>query len=140
MAANIRSFLEMDSLLPLPKVLPDNDPTLFQRLDHTFTRKQWLNSVNKCRSKLFTGFPSDDYFIVTDIKIKLAARGPRRPRPSGLDIKFDASHKEVSNEIVRNLWEDGPSAHDHNSLGEGNVFTDGSGSRGRCRRAGDGVT
>ena len=106
-AAKVRSFLEMDSLLPPPKVLPHHDPTLFQRLDHTFTRRQWLNSVNKCRSKLFTGFPSDHYLLVTEIKIKLAARSPRKPRPSGLDVKFDPSHKKAFNEIVRDLWEEG---------------------------------
>ena len=75
-ASNIRSFLEMDTLLPAPKVLPHLDPTLFQRLDHTFTRRQWLNSINKCRSKLNTGFPSDHYLMVADVKVRLSARTP----------------------------------------------------------------
>ena len=138
-AAKVRSFLEMDSLLPPPKVMPHHDPSLFQRLDHTFTRKQWLNSVNKCRSKLYTGFPSVHYLLVTEVKIKLAARSPRKPRPPGLDFKFDSSHRKAFNEIVRDLWEEELEASDHNSARQTNgarrtVFTDGSGSRGRCSK------
>ena len=81
-AANIRSYLEMDTLLPAPKVLPHDDPWLFQRLDHTFTRSQWPSTVRHCKSKLFTGYPSDHYLKVTDVRVKLAAKPPRTSKPT----------------------------------------------------------
>ena len=46
-AANIRSYLECPDMLPPPQIKPQVD----QRLDHTFTRKQSLNSVRSCKSK-----------------------------------------------------------------------------------------
>ena len=139
-AANIRSFLDMGSLLPATKVLPHLDPTLFQRLDHTFTRKQWLGSVKQCRSKLHTGFPSDHYLLVTDVKVKLAARQPRPPRPPKLNVESTDAHKKVFNEILSDLLTDHTAFSDHNSVGDregfkGNIFTDGSGSRGRCTKS-----
>ena len=137
-ASLVRSFLEMDSLLPPPKVLPHLDPTLFQRLDHTFTRRQWLNSVNKCRSKLYTGFPSDHYLLVTDVRIKLAARSPRPLRPPQLEFSFTPENKKTFNDILRDLWDDPEQIDiDHNSIipgRKGVVYTDGSGTRGKCSR------
>ena len=137
-AANMRSYLEMDELLPPPKVLPHVDPTYFQRLDHTFTRKQWINSVNQCRSRLHTGFPSDHYLLVTDIRIKLAAQPQRTPKPPRLNVRFDDASKKEFNEILRDLWEE-PDFSDHNAnvMVEGprvTVFTDGSGTSGRCSK------
>ena len=70
-ATLIRSFLNLPVPLPPPKTTPRIDPVLFQRLDHCFTRPQWLNSVNTCQSKLHTGFPSDHYLLVTEVKIRL---------------------------------------------------------------------
>ena len=45
-SARIRSFLDVPQPLPPPLKAPYPDPILFQRLDHTFTRKQWLSSIN----------------------------------------------------------------------------------------------
>ena len=100
-ASNIRSFLEMDSLLPPPKTLPHTDPTLFERLGHTFTRKQWLNTVRKCRSKLYTGFPSDHYLLVTEVPVRLAAKSPRTPKPPSLRIDFTESSRTTFNAIAK---------------------------------------
>ena len=78
-AAITRSFLDIPSLLPPQKLEPQLDPVRFQRLDHLFVRKQWLGTVQSCRSKLYTGFPSDHYLLVTSVKVKLAARQPKPP-------------------------------------------------------------
>ena len=78
-AARIRSFLDLSHPLPLTKREPTPDPTRFQRLDHCFTRTQWLPSINSCRSKLFTGFPPDHYLVVTEIQVKLASRVNQAP-------------------------------------------------------------
>ena len=138
-ASSVRSFLEIGSLLPAPKVLPHLDPTLFQRLDHTFTRKQWLSSVRSCRSKLHTGFPSDHYLLVTDVRVKLAAKKPRLPKPPKLQFDSDNAKKAQFNAILKDLVTEGDAFSDHNSQGatsgfRGVVFTDGSGSRGRCSK------
>ena len=99
-SARIRSFLDVPQPLPPPLKAPCPDPILFQRLDHTFTRKQWLSSINSCRSKLHTGFPSDHYLLVTEIQVKLASRArktipPPRLNTSGLTpegcLQFTAS-------------------------------------------------
>ena len=86
-ATKIRSHLEMNELLEAPKLLPQHDPVRFQRLDHCFTRKQWLNTVCSCKSKLYTGFPSDHYLLVTDFKVKLLARKPQPPKRPRLDFR-----------------------------------------------------
>ena len=136
-ASNIRSYLEMDSLLPPPKTLPHND--LFQRLDHTFTRKQWLNTVRKCRSKLHTGFPSDHYLLVTEVRVRLAAKNPRPPKSPALRIDFTEDSRTTFNAIVKDLWEESQDSADHNAEvpvqgPKVTVYTDGSGTRGRCSK------
>ena len=140
-AALVRSFLDMPSPLPPPKTAPHVDPTLFQRLDHCFTRRQWLNTVNHCQSKLHTGFPSDHYLLVTEIQVKLAARVDKPPRPPKLNIKLTADYKREFNAILKDLLEDtsatADSDHNATSNQEGpvyTVYTDGSGSSGKCSR------
>ena len=73
-SSHIRSFLDLPEPLPSSKNTPHPEPTRYQRLDHMFARRQWLPSINSCRSKLYTGFPSDHYLLVTEIQIKLAQR------------------------------------------------------------------
>ena len=85
-AARIRSYLDLPTPLPPPATTPHPDPVLFQRLDHTFTRKQWLSSVNSCRAKLHTGFPSDHYLLVTEVQVKLAKRTKGPPPPPRYDL------------------------------------------------------
>ena len=53
-ASCIRAFLPLELPLPPPKLSPSPDPYRFQRLDHTFTRRQWLSTINSCKSKLHT--------------------------------------------------------------------------------------
>ena len=55
-AAHVRSFLDLNDIVPPPKLLPQLDPV-------RFTWRQWMNSVRNCRSKLYTGLPSDQYLF-----------------------------------------------------------------------------
>ena len=87
-ASNIRSFLDLPQPLPPSRQDPHPDPIRFQRLDHTFTRHQWLFSVCSCRSKLHTGFPTDHYALVTEIQIKLSSRTKRSPGHRKLDDRY----------------------------------------------------
>ena len=102
-AALVRSYLDLPELLQPPKSIPHIDPTRFQRQDHFFTRKQWLNSVHKCRSKLYTGFPSDHFLLV----VRLAARSPKPPQRPRLDIsKVLPEQKLQFNQILQELLEE----------------------------------
>jgi len=138
-ASHIRAFLPLP--LPLPPKLdqPHPDPTRFQRLDHTFTRNKWMPAINSCRSKLHTGFPSDHYLLVTEVQVKLAARPPKRPAQPKIDFtKATPELKARFNLIVRNSLnkastpptQEPPPNPDHTA--ELEIYTDGSGTRGRC--------
>ena len=140
-AALVRSYLEMPELLPPTKNQPHPDPIRFQRLDHTFVRTQWLHTVNSCRSKLFAGFPSDHYPLVTEVQVKLAAKNIKKPKPR----KFDFTHVTQEQRAQFNLRvrkhlgqrpeepSDPPTSSDHTA--ECTFYTDGSGTRGRCTAA-----
>ena len=137
-AAHVRSFLDLHDILPPPKLLPQVDPIRFQRLDHCFTRRQWINTVRNCRSKLYTGFPSDHYLLVTEIQIKLASRPPKPPQPPRYEYgRVTEAQRAEYNSIFRDLLEEGPVApvlpilEDHNAE-KVHYYTDGSGTRGRC--------
>ena len=144
-AARIRSYLDLPTPLPPPATTPHPDPVLFQRLDHTFTRKQWLSSVNSCRAKLHTGFPSDHYLLVTEVQVKLAKRTKGPPPPARYDLHdLSPDLKEQYNETLASLLEissEDPTLPDHTATIT--VYTDGSGSKGRAAahtRAGWGWT
>ena len=138
LAAHIRSFLELPDLLTPPKTLPQADPVLFQRLDHTFTTKQWLNSICSCQSKLHTGFPSDHYLLVTEVGVRLQARTQKPPRPPQLNILSSDRARKEFNAVLADLLDDADHSSDHNAEVERVevriVYTDGSGSQGRCSR------
>ena len=136
-AANVRSFLPLPDPLPPPKTLPNADPQMFQRLDHTFTPRQWLSTVRTCRSKLHTGFPSDHYLLVTEIQIRLAAKVPKRPRKPVLHYDNSPENRTNFNAILADMLDDPESVPDHNAApsregGTFTVYTDGSGSSGKC--------
>ena len=136
-AALIRSYLDLPDLLPPPKILPQLDPVRFQRLDHTFTRKQWLNSICSCQSRLHTGFPSDHYLLVTDFRVRLEGRKPKPPAMPFLDYsRITDFGKNQFNNMIREMLEDPtltttPIAEDRPHK-KGQFYTDGSGSSGRC--------
>ena len=136
-AALLRSYLTLPEPLDAPKILPQPDPVRFQRLDHCFTRRQWLNTVCSCRSKLYTGFPSDHYLLVTEVKIKLLARRPQPPKRVRFDFKnVTADQKTLFNEAFRKeLGDTQTTTHALPIIPrEGTFFTDGSGSSGKCTR------
>ena len=118
---------------------PHPDPTRFQRLDHTFTRNQWMNSINSCRSKLHTSFPSDHYLLVTEVQVKLASRPTRKPRTPKLD--FSKATPELKRDLNRTLKaslgitqpptpSSPATSPDHTA--EFDSYTDGSGTKGKC--------
>ena len=108
-AARVRSFLPLDTPLPPPQKHPHPDPTRFQCLDHTFTRKQWLPSINSCRSKLHTGFPSDHYLLVTEIQVKLAQRlKPTPPKPKLNLAQPTAEQQQAFNDALREVLGEAP--------------------------------
>ena len=133
-ASVIRSFLPLPEPLPPTQKTPTPDPIRFQRLDHTFTRSQWLSSVNSCRSKLYTGFPTDHYLLVTEVQIKLAQRTkPALPKPK-LNLGNPSEEQKLDfNQALRAIL-------DHTATGSTpppqklpiTFYTDGSGSKGKC--------
>ena len=141
-AANIRSFLSVPEPLPPTQKTPTLDPIRFQRLDHTFTRSQWLPSVNSCRSRLYTGFQSDHYLMVTEVQVKLAQRlKPMVPKPK-LNLSTPTEEQKQSfNDALRSILDHtaptGPrrqlSAHTPDTEQRTHItfYTDGSGSKGR---------
>ena len=131
----IRSFLTDEAPLPPERLDPHPDPVRFQRLDHFFTRSQWLSSVNSRRSKLHTGFPTDHYLLVTEVQIKLAKRSRRPPTIrrydlSSLDIATRFSYNEVLKSSLGLQTSSPLPPEDHTAVGQ--FYTDGSGSKGRC--------
>jgi hypothetical protein len=86
-ATSIRSFLDLPDPLPPSKMELTPDPYYFQRLDHTFTRQQWLPSIHFCRSHLRTGFPSDHFLLTTEFSVKLTASTPKPKPPPRLKLK-----------------------------------------------------
>ena len=135
-SARVRSFLDLPQPLPPPLKSPCPNPILFQRLDHTFTRRQWLSSINSCRAKLHTGFPSDHYLLVTEVQVKLASRSSRTIPPPRLNTSgLTPEQKEAFNLQLANLLEEAgePRApSDHTAIFK--VYTDGSGSRGKATK------
>ena len=136
-SAKIREFLDAPQLLPPPIPPPSLDPTRFQRLDHTFTKKQRLNAVHKCRTKLHTGYPSDHYLLITEIQIKLAAKPPRNPHPRRMLPKVSSSQRDHFNSAFLAAIKGDPTTHSPTSPSEeplttSHFYTDGSGTRGKC--------
>ena len=129
----IRSFLDLPQPLPPFQNTPPPDPTRFQRLDHMFTRAQWLSSINSCRSKLHTGFPSDHYLLVTEIQVKLAQRKVKPSYSPKLNFsKVDQTLRDEFNRAKKDTTVPVGPAPDHTA--KLTFFTDGSGSKGKCTR------
>ena len=136
-ASKVRSYLGLPDLLPPLASLPSANPTQFQKLDHTFTKKQWLSTVHSCRSHTDTGYPSDHYLLSTVIQVRLAAKPHRPPRPPKLSIKqpTDEQKQQFNQALQDQLFPNTPApapAPDHNARIK--YYTDGSGSRGRCTK------
>ena len=135
--ADIRQFLGADTLPPTALAKPQIDPYRFQSLDRCFTARKWLPSVQKCRAQHYTGFPSDHYLLSLRIRVKLAGRMPRHVPPPRPDYTaLDAAARKQFNHIVKQqlgLCSATPPQPTNGSRWD--VYTDGSGSRGRCTSA-----
>ena len=132
MAFRIRNFLDLPPLLHPPKIQPQVDPHRFQRFDHCVTRKQWLSSVHSCRPKLYTGFPSDHYLLVSEVQVKLASR-PKTAQQSRPDLHncTEASKEAFQKSVTAALLQQPTTQHtDHTA--RVHYHTDGSGTAGRC--------
>ena len=75
---------------------------------------------------------------MTDVRIKLSSRPEKTPKPPRMNYLHDEAHAKSFNDILGELWEEEPTLSDHNSV-EGSVsgktvYTDGSGSRGKCSK------
>ena len=136
-SSHIRSFFDLPEPLPPSQNTPHPEPTRYQRLDHLFTRRQWLPSINSCRSKLYTGFPSDHYLLVTEVQInvKLAQRKQFPKYVPKLDFsKVDQTLRDRFNRTIQGQQlNEMETASDHTA--RITFFTDGSGSKGRCTRS-----
>ena len=135
--ADIRQFLGADTLPPTALAKPQIDPYRFQSLDRCFTARKWLPSVQKCRAQHYAGFPSDHYLLSLRIRVKLAGRMPRHvPAPRPDYTALDSEARKKFNRIVKQqlgLCSATPPQPTSGSRWE--VYTDGSGSRGRCTSA-----
>ena len=133
-AANIRAFLDLPQPLPPTQNTPHPDPTRFQRLDHCFTRIQWLPSINSCRSKLHTGFPSDHYLLVTEIQITLSQRKQAPRYKPKIDFsKVTQTLRAQFNESLKARPDPEPDVPlDHTA--KGTFYTDGAGTKGKATR------
>ena len=133
-ASYVRAFLLDDPPLPPHKADPTPDPIRFQRLDHTFTRRQWMSSVNSCRSKLHTGFPSDHFLLVTEVQVKLAQRTKRPNIPTRLNCSAATPKEKLlfNDKFKRLLGSETPAPMHQDHTARIVFYTDGSGTRGKC--------
>ena len=126
----IRSYLDLPTLLQAPLPPPSPDPVRFQRLDHCFVRSQWLPAVLSCQSRLHTGYPSDHYLVASEFKAKLKAR-PKQPPPTHPKLEPPTQTQlQHYNQLLQH-----PQTQQHNTdhtAEPQHFYTDGSGTKGRC--------
>ena len=134
-AQTIRSFLTNDSLIDAGQVLPKNDPYRFQALDKVVCRRSWLPSVKQCYAVHTTGFPSDHYLLVSHIQVKLGAKPQLPPRTVRYDYTSDAAKTLHFNQVFRCSLVGSSYKEQATPQGLLEIYTDGSGSKGRATRA-----
>ena len=131
-AFTIRNYLGMDYTAPQHLATPHIDPLRFQNLDKLVTRKKWLPTVLRLESKLHTGFPSDHYLLQTDIRVKLGAKKYPPSKAPKFDYTASPGTKQHFNSVFRQhmgLQTPAPVSDASRNI---KVYTDGSGSAGRC--------
>ena len=121
------SFLSLSPLIECTTPRPNQVP------ETRSTRSQWLSSINSCRSKLHTGFPSDHYLLVTEIQVKLAQRKAKPSYSPKLDFsKVNQTLRDEFNRALKDPPQPRGASSDHTA--KITFFTDGSGSKGKCTR------
>ena len=133
-AGLIRTYIT-DDWPTTPPIPPTIDPYRFQSLDKVITRAQWLPSVHQVHSVLSEGFPSDHYLLEAVIKVKLKSRNARTPPPPKHDYSaVSLEQRNEFNKVLKKAYfnqEDTPSDAQM-TRDPWDVYTDGSGSSGRC--------
>ena len=134
--SEIRSYLDADTLPNLLPAKPEVDPYRYQSLDRLFTLRKWLPTVRTIAAKLNTGFPSDHFLLAAKIRVKLGSKLAKSLKPPRLEYtatqqvksRFNSSFKQQLH--ADHAQPNPPSV--QNNCTRATVYTDGSGSRGRC--------
>ena len=132
---HIREYATSAFLPKPPQTTPRVDPLRFQNLDKLVVRHKWLPSVQKVQALHNQGFPSDHYPLEAVIKIKLKASPQPGSRLPKYDYSaFDNHKKQQFNQELRWQLDYSAPAPDTSTMEEDwDIYTDGSGSSGRCR-------
>ena len=133
-AYHIREFLT-DVWPTDPPIPPKVDPVRFQSLDRLFTRSQWLPSIQKIGSVLSAGFPSDHYLLEAVVRVKLKSRPPKVPPPICYDYPSITHEQRYQFNQTFRRFHSNPSTTTpeiNYTRKEWFIYTDGSGSNGRC--------
>ena len=132
--ANIRNFLthEWPNDPPIP---PAVDPWRFQSIDKIITRSKWLPSVQKIASNTHIGFPSNHYLLEMVLKVKLNSPPPKQPPKPRFDYSavFGELRRKFSPAFKKAYGSSRTTPPETSAISEKwEIWTDGSGSRGRC--------
>ena len=129
---HIRTFLTEDPLMQTTPLAPRVDPFRFQALDRLAVRRKWLPTVLSCKVNHKQGFPSDHFLLETKIRVKLGSKPPADPRPPKLDYSSTAEVRESFLATFRSSYAGRADRNASAGNREYDVYTDGSGSRGRA--------
>ena len=132
-ASIIRSFLITTWPVPPQQLPPMIDPLRFQTLDRLLTRSQWLPAIHTVKAVHCAGFPSDHYLLETAVKVKLKACREKTPLPPKIDYSaITPEQKRDFNLHIRSSLNCKVTTPPILNTSEWKVYTDGSGSSGRC--------
>ena len=134
-ASCIRSFLDIQSLQPPVDNRIVNDPRRFQSLDRLILPGKWLPTVKRVKAVHSAAFPSDHYLLEMEVRVKLGAK-PKQYQPP---LRYDYSainhttRKQFNQKLQAELgtYQSTPQETPPSSEAVA-VYTDGSGSGGRC--------
>ena len=135
-ATTVRSFL---LATPLPKLsqTPELDPVRFQSLDRAIVNSKWLPSILSLQAYHSAGFPSDHYPLELVLRVKLAQRKARPPKQFALDYPTFPDDPRIPhfNSLLRAELDPLTPAFSNEpprTEPEVTVYTDGSGTHGKC--------
>ena len=135
-ATIVRRFL---LATPLPKLsqIPELDPVRFQSLDRAIVNAKWLPSILSLQAYHSAGFPSDHYPLELVLRVKLAQRKARPPKQFALDYPTFSDDPRIShfNSLLRAELSPLTPAFSNEpppTEPEVTVYTDGSGTHGKC--------
>ena len=104
LVSEVRAFLGLDSLPPHRLATPQVDPVRFQSLDRLIVPRKWLPTVRKCKAIQSTGFPSDHFLLLLEVKVRLGARRQRQLRPPPLEYNANIVNNSTSLLSKRLTW------------------------------------